>query len=461
MIKKMGKKILLVLLSLLLAALPGQGEETQTVQSRLTELGFLSPNNEDVAVAIENFQVANGLELTGGMDQATSDILFGEAAVSQKSFLQALAERYSSQKLSMNSMGEDVEKLQKALGELGYEIGVSDGVYGEATALAVQRFQTANGLYPTGEADAGVLYRLYEGKPVGWEEFLSRQFAKKGDSGQNVRTLQRRLRAIGYFDGECTASFGERTLRAVELFQRDNQLETTGEADRATLTLLFSASPEATKAENVLRLGDTGQQIRVVQTALTELGFYTGTINGNFDERTVTAVILFQIADGLEPDGTVDEALLQEMQAEDAPQIGESVEALENSLAGIGKNDLETVALAAEEMLGKAFAQQGDELFPGFAFVQYVYAVSGMAIYSPGQIMETESLLLSSSAQVRPGEIVAVERAEQSGTRMYFGVGLGEGKIAYVSADTGYVVSQDMAQMDFTGIYAWDFSNGS
>ena len=36
-----------------------------------------------------------------------------------------------------------------------------------------------------------------------------------------------------------------------------------------------------------------------------------------------------------------------------------------------------------------------------------------------------------------------------------------EGKIAYVSADTGYVVSQDMAQMDFTGIYAWDFSNGS
>ena len=39
------------------------------------------------------------------------------------------------------SRGEDVKELQRALKVLGYNVGVSDGIFGTATEVQVEKFQ--------------------------------------------------------------------------------------------------------------------------------------------------------------------------------------------------------------------------------------------------------------------------------------------------------------------------------
>ncbi len=43
-----------------------------------------------------------------------------------------------------------MRQLQRALNELGFDAGRPDGVYGDATAAAVRRFQRDAGLAPDG-----------------------------------------------------------------------------------------------------------------------------------------------------------------------------------------------------------------------------------------------------------------------------------------------------------------------
>lgn len=55
----------------------------------------------------------------------------------------------------------------------------------------------------------------------------------------------------------------------------------------------------------VLKLGSTGNDVKMWQTFLIGQGLYQGIINGNFDEATKAASETFQTAHGLFPDGKV------------------------------------------------------------------------------------------------------------------------------------------------------------
>ncbi|MEC4819769.1 MAG: peptidoglycan-binding domain-containing protein [Scytonema sp. PMC 1069.18] len=52
--------------------------------------------------------------------------------------------------LSRGSTGADVERLQRDLAQLGYNVGSVDGMFGEQTENAVKEFQTANSLSSDG-----------------------------------------------------------------------------------------------------------------------------------------------------------------------------------------------------------------------------------------------------------------------------------------------------------------------
>jgi hypothetical protein len=54
-----------------------------------------------------------------------------------------------------------------------------------------------------------------------------------------------------------------------------------------------------------VREGDTGKSVECVQKALTATGFYTGTIDGNFDADVAAAASTFQTAIGIHVDGIV------------------------------------------------------------------------------------------------------------------------------------------------------------
>lgn len=61
---------------------------------------------------------------------------------------------------------------------------------------------------------------------------------KKGDSGDDVKILQTRLKELGYYGTEIDGKFGRFTLGAVLAFQLENDLATDGVCGPATLKKL-------------------------------------------------------------------------------------------------------------------------------------------------------------------------------------------------------------------------------
>ena len=61
-----------------------------------------------------------------------------------------------------------------------------------------------------------------------------------GSRGEKVEELQKRLQALGYYDGEIDGQFGPGTKGAVVDFQKNNGLDTDGLAGTETLNLLYS-----------------------------------------------------------------------------------------------------------------------------------------------------------------------------------------------------------------------------
>ncbi|QDL11560.1 hypothetical protein DP113_30110 [Brasilonema octagenarum UFV-E1] len=62
-----------------------------------------------------------------------------------------------------------------------------------------------------------------------------------------------------------------------------------------------------------LQIGSKGERVTELQAALKLLGFYTGTVNGEYNESTVVAVSRFQEAAGLKSDGIVDTTTWQRL----------------------------------------------------------------------------------------------------------------------------------------------------
>ena len=450
-----AKRIFALILALLFPA--AALAEADPSASRLAALGFLSERAPDMQLAVRNFQTANGMEPTGALDEATADAIGRDDAQSKAGFLEALAAKSAGGVLKSGQSGEAVVKLQGALAALGYYKGASDGMFGEGTKSAVMAFQTANGLYPSGEADQAVKFKLYEGSPVAWADFIQDKLCKKGDSGRGVRSLQRRLRALGYFDGECAASFGDRTERAVTLFQKENALPETGQADDATCRLLYSGRAKAVTDDGVLREGDAGEDVRALQFQLNRLGYFTEGVSGQFREGTLVALTFFEIASGRKPTGAADQQLIALLNRADAVPFGDAKKALAASAENVTGDALSAVAATAAQMQGKQFPTGSDELFPGFSFVQYAFAKAGVAITDPGQIVGSSGGRVFDANALSAGDIVALERPFDGGVRMLFSVYIGGGRAAYVNADTGYVVSGDLNQMEYGNAYVWNF----
>ena len=67
-------------------------------------------------------------------------------------------------------------------------------------------------------------------------------------------------------------------------------------------------SPQASRY-TMLKTSSTGSQVRALQEALTELGFYTAKVDSKFGAGTKTAVLAFEKKNGLTEDGAADQEL--------------------------------------------------------------------------------------------------------------------------------------------------------
>lgn len=123
---------------------------------------------------------------------------------------------------------------------------------------------------------------------------------KLDDRYPEVTTLHSRLVSLGYLESdEPSEWYNDSTADAVALFQRTLDLKMNGIADSALQEQLFSQDAAAYEA----KLGDNGADVRSMQTRLSELGYYTGKINGYFGIATEEALKAFQAKNRIEADG--------------------------------------------------------------------------------------------------------------------------------------------------------------
>lgn len=246
--------------------------------------------------------------------------------------------------------GEAVKQVQLRLAELGYYAGAIDGVYDQDDIEAVKTFQKKNSLDVDGVAGLQTQVLLFSGKalpfidastgretvavtPVPMAYTITVAPAQNalriGDSGQNVRALQQRLAALGYYTGKIDGSFGTSTAQAVTAFQKANKLTADGVVGPKTVAKLNSASaltasgkkvtptPTPTPKITELSSGSSGAAVRAMQQRLVDLG-YLKAADGYFGIQTFNAVKTFQRRNGLTADGIAGKQTLTKLNSSSA-----------------------------------------------------------------------------------------------------------------------------------------------
>jgi len=127
--------------------------------------------------------------------------------------------------LQITDRGAPVKILQNLLVVNGVPCD-ADGIFGQATAKAVQAFQGKAGLNGSGVADVGTQEWLGKGLP-GLRDL------KSGARGEDVAAFQRIL-ILHKLDVGADGAFGTNTQAGVQAFQRKHGLAPTGVVDQTT-----------------------------------------------------------------------------------------------------------------------------------------------------------------------------------------------------------------------------------
>ena len=308
-----------------------KGDDVKSVQTKLIALGYLTGKADGVygtatESAIRRFQTRNGLTSDGICGEDTVKALYSSTAIDAGSSVtpspKPVDESAPTRILRPGMSGDDVKSVQSRLKALGYYTGTVDGNYGTGTMAAVASFQLRNNLSADGVAGTRTYKKLYSSDALSAISTPTStpttgvtrptRLLYSGCTGDDVKSVQQRLKDLGYLTDKVDGKYGANTVAAMRAFQLRNGLTGSGNGDTATYTILYSVNAITAEGKQVdsttptvytnLKVGATGDAVLRLQQALSNLR-YTVTINGTYDETTRAAVLAFQKRNGLAPDG--------------------------------------------------------------------------------------------------------------------------------------------------------------
>ncbi len=256
----------------------------------------------------------------------------------------AIPSSYPGSPLRRGSTGTNVRILQKQLSRISKDypsFGKPSvtGTFDEATESSVKKFQKQFGLTADGIVGKATWYKISyiyvsvknlaeltsEGETAegtqsvgGWPGTVLR----RGSTGSSVEQVQFWLSDLAQFDASLPGvtvdgRYGATTERAVRAFQQKQHLTADGVVGQTTWKALYAAWVDAQSDLGgtawpgmVLRRGDTGMEVRLIQfwlrlAADNYTALRTVTVDGKFGAATVSAVQAFQTLFGLTSDGAV------------------------------------------------------------------------------------------------------------------------------------------------------------
>ncbi|QLE41984.1 peptidoglycan-binding protein [Nostoc sp. C052] len=296
--------------ALALQKIGSNGPEVSSSQRCLKQLGYFNgPVSGKFASLTQNavikFQQANRIPADGVVGISTQRAL--QRACQSRTSNRTLLRRSPIQAspvgqyptLSQGKTGAAVTRLQQRLRQLGYFNANPTGNFGRITKDAVIAFQRNYRIPASGIVNRQTWNALAGSSPTP---------ARTSLSTQQVRELQVRLRQLGYLNANATGNVGPMTREAVIAFQRNNRLPVDGIANAQVLDSVRRASTGGTQqsGRDYLTLGDRGENVRLVQERLGQLGFSNTNPDGIFNDYTRQSVIAFQQSSRINSTGNVD-----------------------------------------------------------------------------------------------------------------------------------------------------------
>jgi peptidoglycan hydrolase-like protein with peptidoglycan-binding domain len=291
--------------ALALQKIGSNGAEVRSNQRCLKKLGYFNgPVTGKFASLTQNavikFQQANRLPADGVVGINTQQAL-QRACQSRASSRTTSGAVGQYPTLSQGNTGAAVTRLQQRLRQLGYFNANPTGNFGQITKDAVIAFQRSYRISANGIVNRQTWNALLGSSPT---------TARSSLSTPQVRELQVRLQQLGYFNTNPTGNIGPMTREAVIQFQRNYRLPVDGIANAQLLQAVRRASTGGYAAQqqtrNYLTVGDQGENVRLVQERLWQLGFSNTNPDGFFNDYTKESVIAFQQSSRINSTGNVD-----------------------------------------------------------------------------------------------------------------------------------------------------------
>jgi len=257
--------------------------------------------------------------------------------------------------IKIGSSGENVLKLQYTLQLLSYFYPTAlptslSGVYTESTANSVRAIQKQFGLAETGVVDSQTAEAIYNAyitiadylvvrEPFPREKFIlpfSGRLLSRGNSGEDVREIQRHINYISKYSGDNvdqvseTGMFGPLTANSIAKIQELEGINISGAVESATHSAIRSRSYDAISTVNskmrqypgfVLKTGDSDRKLqndnKTITTPVNNVQQMLRRISsseeipiiipdGIFGADTEEAVIILQNKGGFDSSGIVD-----------------------------------------------------------------------------------------------------------------------------------------------------------
>lgn len=401
------------------------------LQERLMELGFME-NDEPTqyygpvtAAAVKRFQRQNELEQDGIAGPQTRELLMAEDAKHYAVFL--------------GIAGDDVERIQDRLYELGYlpTSEAVNGTFDEQTETAVKKLQELNQITVDGRVGKQTINLLYS-------EEVKANYLAYGEKSNVVLKFQKRLKELGYLTTTPDGNYGDDTAQAIRQFQSRNGLVVDGYLGPGTRT----AMEQPGARPNGMVLGEQGDSVKRLQELLSKYGYLSqSNVTGYFGDKTEAAVKSFQKNNKLQVDGTVGVQTMAKL-TDSAGKVvkGSSSGGSGSSGAGSsnGSGSSGNVSGSVQALINMAASKVGSPYVWG-AKGPNSFDCSGFVYWCLNQVGVKQSYLTSSGWRtigkykkisnyddIRPGDII-VEKG-------HMGIAAENGKVIDASSGNGKVV---------------------
>ncbi len=283
------------------------GEDAMLIQAALSKTGHYSMAmlpiyGENTARAVMQFQLEKGLidatdhVAAGYFGPSTSRALMeelGTLGVSKEELLQEVRS-LATRKVAPEALKEDVQQLVATSKQEPSVTTAAETLVGAVKPIT----STKVAVFGEDIAPQHASVTFASSKTSSVSSRAPRQ-AELMVGTAEMKELQKKLRSLGVYDGAFTGIHGEATSKALRDLQVQGGLSRVDgvytQETKEYIAGLWERHVATWGFTQQLALGDISPDVKRLQVLLQEQDFYTGAIDGEYDQDVEAAVLAFQL----------------------------------------------------------------------------------------------------------------------------------------------------------------------